>query len=118
LRRAVYSGGGWMAAGVIDVDGSTFEAEVLEADVPVVVDFWAPWCGPCRIVGPELEKLAERSAGGARFVKVNVDENRELAMRFNVMSIPTILKFEKGSVAGQVVGAMRADELGAALGIG
>jgi len=94
-----------------DVTTDTFEAEVLHASVPVVVDFWAPWCGPCRNVGPEIDKLAKRVGEKAKFVKINVDDNRELAMRYGVMSIPTIAKFENGEVTSQVVGARSADAL-------
>lgn len=107
-----------MSDAVIDVSSADFESEVLDATVPVVVDFWAPWCGPCRVVGPEIEKLAERADGAVRFVKVNIDENREVAMQFGVMSIPTIMKFERGSVSGTVVGARRADAISQELGLG
>ena len=95
----------------LDVTEQTFEAEVLKSQVPVVVDFWAPWCGPCRLVGPEIDKLSKRVGDKAKFVKVNVDDNRELAMRYGVMSIPTIAKFENGEVTAQVVGARSADAL-------
>ena len=94
-----------------DVTSDTFDAEVLQSTVPVVVDFWAPWCGPCRLVGPEIDKLAARVGDAAKFVKVNVDENRELAVRYGVMSIPTIAKFVGGEAVSQVVGARSADAL-------
>ncbi len=102
----------------IDVTGESFDTEVLQADVPVVVDFWAPWCGPCRMVGPEVDKLAARFGSSVKFVKVNVDDNRELAIRYGVGSIPTILKFERGQVAGHVVGARGADALAKEFGLG
>lgn len=96
---------------VKDVASVDFAAEVLDAKVPVVVDFWAPWCGPCRVVGPEVEKLSDRFGESVKFVKVNVDENREIAMEYGIMSIPSILKFERGAVSKQVVGARNADAL-------
>ena len=100
-----------------DISIAEWDAEVAESPVPVVVDFWAPWCGPCRMVGPELEKLAERVGDGVKFVKVNIDENQELAVRYGVMSIPTIAKFVGGKMAAQVVGARGADALGKELGV-
>ena len=101
----------------IDVTTATWDAEVVGADVPVVVDFWAPWCGPCRKVGPEIDKLSERLGTSVKFVKVNIDENGELATKFGVMSIPTIAKFVNGALAAQVVGARGADALAKELGI-
>lgn len=95
----------------------TFNTEVLEADKPVVVDFWAPWCGPCRMVAPELDKLAQQVGDAVKFVKVNVDEDRDIAMRYGIMSIPTLIKFEKGAVAAQVVGARSAADMGREFGI-
>jgi len=102
----------------IEVTTATWESEVTGSDVPVVVDFWAPWCGPCRMVSPEIDKLAEKLGASVKFVKVNIDDNGELAMKYGVMSIPTIAKFVNGSLAAQVVGARGADALAKELGIG
>ena len=105
-------------ADIKEVTSTDFGSEVLDSSVPVVVDFWAPWCGPCRIVGPEIEKLAARLGEKVKFVKLNVDDNQDIAIKYGVMSIPTISKFERGSVAAQVIGARGADDLARALGLG
>lgn len=82
-----------------------FKKEVLESPLPVMVDFWAPWCGPCRMVGPVVEELASEYAGKAKVVKVNTDENQEVARTYGIMSIPTIAVFNGGKVVDGVVGA-------------
>ena len=93
-------------AGIIeDLDSQSFEAGVIGATGLVVVDFWAPWCGPCKMVGPVLEKLAGDNDGMVKVTKVNVDENQELAARYGIMSIPTVILFEDGKVKTQIVGA-------------
>jgi thioredoxin 1 len=102
---------------VADVTADRFEAEVLDAKVPVVVDFWAPWCGPCKIVSPEIDKLAEEIGERVKFVKVNIDESRDVAMQYGIMSIPTIAKFERGSIVAQVVGARGARDISAELSL-
>ena len=88
-----------MAGAINEVTDSNFQAEVLEADKPVLVDFWAPWCGPCRIVAPHLEELASER-DDIRIVKLNTDENPQVSAQYNVMSIPTLLLFKHGQRAG------------------
>ncbi|AEJ60457.1 thioredoxin [Spirochaeta thermophila DSM 6578] len=89
----------------LHVKAADFEKEVLKADIPVLVDFWAEWCMPCRMVSPILDELAEEYAGKLKVVKVNVDEEPDLASRFGIVSIPTILLFKNGQVAAQQIGA-------------
>ena len=92
-------------AGLDAVTDNNFQAEVIEADKPVLVDFWAPWCGPCRVVAPHLEELAgERE--DLKIVKLNVDENPQTAAKYEVLSIPTMILFRDGKDAKRVVGAM------------
>lgn len=95
-----------MAKNVIEVSENTFEAEVLKSDIPVLADFWAPWCGPCRMVTPVVEELSTEMSGKVKFVKINVDDNQGIAAKYSVMAIPTILLFKNGQVLSQQVGAL------------
>ena len=90
-------------------DTKTWEIDVIDSKVPVFVDFWAEWCGPCRMVGPVVEELSGDFDGKVKFVKVNVDEANELASKYNVFSIPTLMIFNNGEVVAQQVGAASKD---------
>ena len=94
-----------MAGNIPDVTDDNFQAEVLESDTPTLVDFWAPWCGPCRIIAPSLEELNEELEN-FRVVKLNVDENQLTAAKYEVMSIPTLIVFKNGEPAKKIIGAM------------
>jgi thioredoxin 1 len=94
-----------MAAKVAEVTDSNFRAEVIESEVPVLVDFWAPWCGPCRMVAPVVEEIAQERGHQLKVVKLNIDENQDTAVQFNVLSIPTLMVFRNGEVAKTVIGA-------------
>lgn len=93
-----------MAGTLKDVTDTNFQAEVLEADKPTLVDFWAPWCGPCRVVAPVLEEIASER-DDIQIVKLNVDENQQVAGQFGVISIPTMILFKHGEVAHKIIGA-------------
>ncbi len=91
---------------VIDVTDQNFEEEVIKSDLPVLVDLWAPWCRPCLIVAPVVEKLSDKYNGRFKFCRLNVDENPQTATRYQVMSIPMLLFFKGGKVADTVIGAV------------
>ena len=94
-----------MAGSIPEVTDNNFQAEVLENDKPVLVDFWAPWCGPCRVVGPVLEEIAQEKGDALRIVKLNTDENPQVSAQFQVLSIPTLILFKNGEPVKKVIGA-------------
>ena len=95
----------------LTVTDKNFENEVLKSDIPVLVDFWAEWCGPCKAIAPIIEELSKDLEGQVKVCKVNVDDAQELAGKYNIMSIPTLLLFKNGEVVEQMVGAMSKDVL-------
>ena len=99
------------------VTEQTFEQEVLQSDTPVLVDFWAEWCGPCHAVSPVLDRIAEERSGELKLVKVNIDEEQGLAQRYGVASIPTMLLFKNGEPAGVAIGAQPKAALERSLGL-
>ena len=96
-------------------DSKNFQDEVVGSDLPVLVDFWAPWCGPCKMIGPIVEELAEDFAGKAKVGKVNVDDNQELAGQFGIRGIPTVMLFKGGEVVESFVGLRSKEDLAAAV---
>ncbi len=102
-------------ADIKHVTDGDFQAEVLENEHPVLVDFWAPWCGPCRVVAPVLEEIAEERSENLRVVKVNIDENQQTAMNYQILAIPTMVLFRNGQEAKRIQGAMPKKRLEAEL---
>ena len=97
-----------MSETILQIQGDKFQAEVVRSELPVVVDFYADWCGPCKIIAPVLEQLSKEYKGKAKFVKIDTDDNQELAGQFGIMSIPTVMFFSKGRVEDIVIGAVPA----------
>ncbi|MCA9555179.1 MAG: thioredoxin [Myxococcales bacterium] len=96
-------------------DDGTFESEVLKSSVPVLVDFWAPWCTPCKMIAPSVEALAQEYAGQVKVGKLNIDNSPMVAQRYRVMSIPTLLVFKDGQPVDQIIGAVGKDQIAAML---
>jgi len=106
---------GTLMGKALEFTDENFQAEVLDSPVPVLVDFWAPWCGPCRMLGPTIEELSTENAGTFRVGKVNVDDNNKIAMTYNVSSIPTIMIFNSGRLVQQFMGVQSKVKLQQAL---
>jgi thioredoxin 1 len=100
-----------MAEGVLDIDDSSFDAEVLQAEKPVMVDFWAPWCGPCKAIGPVIEELSGAFADKVKFTKCNVDDNPVTPGKFGIKAIPTLIFFKEGEVVDQLTGIVAKSKL-------
>ena len=100
-----------MSEHIIHATDADFAREVLESDIPVLVDFWAPWCGPCKMIAPALDQLATEYAGKAKVVKIDIDQNRASAMKYHVRSIPMLLVFKGGQVHGTQIGAVGKPQL-------
>ncbi len=98
-------------ANIKEVDESTFQSEVLESDIPVLVDFWAPWCGPCQMMAPVLEAISETMGDKLKVVKLNTDENMKTAQNYQILAIPSLLVFKKGDVVDRIVGVKPQSQL-------
>jgi thioredoxin 1 len=96
---------------VVEVNDAAFEEEVIKSKLPVLVDFWAPWCGPCRMIAPIVEEIAESYAGRLKVAKLNVDNNQETTMKFGIRSIPTLILFKDGRAIDQIIGAVPKSQL-------
>ena len=106
-----------MSENILHVTDSTFESEVIDSELPVLVDYWAEWCGPCKAIGPMLEEVAKDYGGKIRIAKLNVDENSATATKYGIRGIPTLMLFKAGDVAAQKIGALSKSQLTAFLDI-
>ncbi|MCU0587988.1 MAG: thioredoxin [Syntrophobacteraceae bacterium] len=104
-----------MAGKIIEISDSTFDQEVLKSDVPVLVDFWAPWCGPCRAIAPVVDELANEYADKLKVAKCNVDDNPKTPSRYGIRAIPTLIIFKDGNVSEQITGAVAKSQIAAAV---
>lgn len=100
-----------MAKGIMDIDDRSFDSEIIQSDKPAVVDFWAPWCGPCKAIGPVIEELAESYGENIKFTKCNVDENPATPAKFGIKAIPTLIFFKDGKVVDQITGMVAKSKL-------
>jgi thioredoxin 1 len=100
-----------MAKGIMDIDDRSFDSEIIQSDKPAVVDFWAPWCGPCKAIGPVIEELAEAYGETIKFTKCNVDENPATPAKFGIKAIPTLIFFKDGKVVDQITGMVAKSKL-------
>jgi thioredoxin 1 len=96
---------------IVELKDSNFDNEVLKSQLPVLVDFWAPWCGPCRVLAPVVEEIASSYKGKLKVAKLNVDENQEIAMKYGIRSIPTLILFKDGKALDQIIGAVPKSEI-------
>ncbi len=100
-----------MSEGIVQLTDANFDNEIEKTETPILVDFWAVWCGPCKMIAPELEKINDEKKGVLRIGKLNVDENRDIAIRFGITSIPTLLLFKNGQIAKKLIGAMSKEKI-------
>ena len=100
-----------MSEAISQLTDSNFEDEVISSEKPVLVDFWAVWCGPCKMIAPELKKLSEEKSGELKIGRLNVDDNRDIAIKYGISSIPTLLLFKNGQVVKKLIGAMSKDKI-------
>ena len=100
-----------MAQGIVDIDDSSFDSEIIQSDKPAVVDFWAPWCGPCKAIGPVIEELAKTYGEQIKFTKCNVDDNPVTPGKFGIKAIPTLIFFKQGKVVDQITGMVAKSKL-------